>query len=151
MSDGSSDWSNIGFTRIGSEDWVTFRRWNDNPNTDEFWDGTKWVRSPEQALAHEDLSSGLSDMFRAYLREGMAGGERTSSGRPKSAHRSRESLKSQHGRVWDMSELLAEFEVVGYDAPLVRVRRKSNGKNGSFVFQHYPRFFFLFIEERLLD
>jgi hypothetical protein len=114
-------------------------------NTDQFWDGTKWVGSPEEAIAHEEFSSGMSDVFHSHLNESM-GDEAT--GPPEPAQRCRESLESQHGRVWDTSELLAEFEVVGYDAPLVRVRRKSNGKNGSFVFQHYPRFFFLFIEER---
>jgi hypothetical protein len=146
VSDCFSDWSNVGFTRIGSEDWVTFRRWNDDPNTDEFWDGTQWLRSPEEVLAHEDFSSGLSDMFRAYLRE-----RHTSSGKPEPAQRSRESLESQHGRVWDTSELLAEFEIVEFAAPpLVRVRKNSNGKYGSFVWQDCPRFFYLFIEERPL-
>ncbi len=145
MSEGSSEWSNVGFTRIGSENWITFRRWNDDPNTDEFWDGTQWLRSPEEAVAHEDFSSGLSDMFRAYLREGM-GDDAT--GPPEPAQRSRESLKSQHGRVWNTQELLAEFEIIEFAAPLVRVLRKSNGKMGSFVVQHHPRFYYLFIEER---
>ena len=154
MSGGTSEWANVGFTRIGSEDWVTFRRWNDDPNSDEFWDGTKWVGSPEEALVHDGLGMALGGMFRAYLREGMAGGERTSNGmgdeatgRPEPGQRSRESLESQHGQVWDASQLAAEFEVIGFAAPLVKVRRKSNGKTGSFVFQHHPRFYFLFIED----
>jgi hypothetical protein len=150
MSDGSKEWANVGVTRISLDSchcaWVIFRRWNENDvNTDQFWDGAKWVGSPEEAIAHEDFSSGMSDVFQSHLNESM-GDEAT--GPPEPAQRSRESLESQHGRVWNTPELLAEFEIVEFDAHLARVIRKSNGKNGSFVFQHYPRFFFLFIEER---
>jgi len=144
MFDGSNEWSNVGFTRIGSENWVTFRRWNDDPNTDEFWDGVKWVRSPEEAVVHANFSSGMSDIFQSHLNESMGNG---ATGPPEPAQRSRESLESQHGRVWDTQQLTAEFEAITFAAPLVKVRRKSNGKNGSFVVQDHPRFFFLFIEE----
>ena len=147
MSDRSNDWADVGVTRIGSDSchciWVIFRRWNNDPNTDEFWDGTQWLRSPEEAIAHEDFSSGFVDMFQAYSNEGL---DDEAAGRPKAAQRSRESLESQHGEVWDGSQLAAEFDILGFAAPLIKVTRKSNGKKGSFVFQNHPRFYFLFIE-----
>jgi hypothetical protein len=60
------------------------------------------------------------------------------------APRSRAALEAVHGRVWDTSELSADFEVVGFMAPLVVVRRKCDGQKGSLEFQHNPRFYFSF-------
>ena len=57
---------------------------------------------------------------------------------------SREALESQHGQVWSTSELSSDFEVLGFMAPLVVVRRKSDGRKGSLEFQHGPRFYFNF-------
>lgn len=57
---------------------------------------------------------------------------------------SREALEAQHGQVWDSDQLRAEFEVIGFMAPVVVVRRRSDGKKGSLMFQHHPRFFFGF-------
>jgi hypothetical protein len=54
---------------------------------------------------------------------------------------SREHLEAQHGLVWDTSELGNDFEVIGFAAPLVVVRRKSDGQKGSLMFQHNPRFY----------
>jgi hypothetical protein len=51
-------------------------------------------------------------------------------------------LEATHGRVWDADELGREFEVVGFLAPYVVVRRKSDGQVGSLEFQHQPRFYF---------
>ena len=56
----------------------------------------------------------------------------------------RSTLEREHGRVWDTSELSQDFEVVGFAAPLVVVRRKSDGQKGSLYFQHNPRFYFAF-------
>jgi hypothetical protein len=56
----------------------------------------------------------------------------------------REALEAKHGMVWDTSELADEFEVIGFLAPFVVVRRKSDGAKGSLEFQHEPRFFFNF-------
>ena len=50
--------------------------------------------------------------------------------------------EGQHGQVWDTSELSRDFEVVGFAAPLVVVRRKSDGVRGSLMFQATPRFYF---------
>jgi hypothetical protein len=57
---------------------------------------------------------------------------------------SREALEAQHGRVWDTQHLAQEFEVLGYLAPLVVLRRRADGVTGSLEFQHAPRFYFNF-------
>ncbi len=55
---------------------------------------------------------------------------------------SRQALEGKHGQVWDTAELARDFEVVGFLAPLVVVRRRSDGRKGSLEFQHQPRFYF---------
>jgi hypothetical protein len=57
---------------------------------------------------------------------------------------SRAALEAQHGKVWSTDELSEEFEVLGFMAPLVGVRRRSDGRKGSLEFQHNPRFYFNF-------
>ena len=57
---------------------------------------------------------------------------------------SREALEAQHGQVWDTDQLMEEFEAIGFMAPLVVVRRRSDGVKGSLEFQHNPRFYFNF-------
>jgi len=57
---------------------------------------------------------------------------------------SREALEAQYGQVWDTDQLRKEFEVQGFMAPFVVVKRKSDGKTGSMTFQHSPRFYFSF-------
>jgi hypothetical protein len=57
---------------------------------------------------------------------------------------SREYLEAQHGQVWTTSELSDDFEVIGFMAPVVVVRRNSDGQKGSLMFQHNPRFYFSF-------
>lgn len=54
----------------------------------------------------------------------------------------RETLEKEHGKVWDTAELSNDFEVTGFMAPFVTVKRKSDGKKGSLMFQHSPRFYF---------
>ena len=56
----------------------------------------------------------------------------------------RETLEAQYGKVWTTSELAEEFEIIGFMAPLVVVRRKADGMKGSLEFQHNPRFYFNF-------
>jgi hypothetical protein len=58
---------------------------------------------------------------------------------------SRETLEAQYGQVWDTQELGLEFEVMGFMAPFVVVRRKVDGQKGSLEFQHNPRFYFNFV------
>ena len=55
---------------------------------------------------------------------------------------SREYLEAKHGQVWDTTELQQDFEVIGFAAPLVVARRKSDGTKGSLMFQASPRFYF---------
>ncbi len=61
---------------------------------------------------------------------------------------SREYLDAKHGQVWDTQQLSDDFEVLGFMAPLVVVRRRSDGVKGSLMFQHSPRFYFGFEPHR---
>ena len=56
----------------------------------------------------------------------------------------REVLEAEHGQVWSTEELSRDFEPIGFMAPYIVVRRKSDGKKGSLEFQHQPRFYFNF-------
>jgi hypothetical protein len=55
--------------------------------------------------------------------------------------------KIYDGGVWDSAELREQFEVVGFAAPFVVAKRKADGKKGSLMFQHSPRFYFQWMEE----
>lgn len=55
---------------------------------------------------------------------------------------SREDLEQKHGQVWDTQEMQEEFEPLGFMAPQIIVRRRSDGTKGSLNFQHNPRFYF---------
>lgn len=57
-------------------------------------------------------------------------------------------LQERYGRVWTRDELREEFEVTGFMAPLVVVRRKADGKVGSLEFTHSPRFYFNWVEDK---
>lgn len=57
---------------------------------------------------------------------------------------SREALTATYGDVWDTEQLAENFEVIGFFAPLVVVRRRADGVKGSLEFQHHPRFYFNF-------
>jgi hypothetical protein len=57
---------------------------------------------------------------------------------------SRAALEARHGQVWTTAELSEQFEVIGFMAPLVVVRRRSDGVKGSLEFQHNPRLYFSF-------
>ena len=59
----------------------------------------------------------------------------------------RQALEAKHGQVWSTDELAKDFEVLGFMAPFVVVRRKSDGRKGSLLFQHMPRFYFGFIPD----
>ena len=60
---------------------------------------------------------------------------------------SREALEAMYGQVWDTAQLSEDFTVVGFLAPYVVVRRKSDGCKGSLEFQHEPRFYFNFVAD----
>lgn len=57
---------------------------------------------------------------------------------------SREALVAQHGQVWNTSEMTADFEPLGFMAPFIVVRRKSDSAMGSLEFQHQPRLYYGF-------
>lgn len=57
---------------------------------------------------------------------------------------SREALEAEHGQVWDTRQLGEDFDVLGFAAPLVVVKRKSDGQKGSLFFQARPRYYFGF-------
>ena len=54
---------------------------------------------------------------------------------------SREALEAEHGQVWDTQQLGQDFNVEGFMAPYVIVRRRADGQRGSLMFQHHPSFF----------
>ena len=56
----------------------------------------------------------------------------------------RKRLEEKYGEVWDTSELQRDFDVTGFLAPYVDVRRKSDNMPGSLEFQHSPRLYFNF-------
>jgi len=60
----------------------------------------------------------------------------------------RKRLESHYGQVWDSGQLAADFEILGFLAPYVVVRRRSDGRKGSLEFQHSPRFYFNFVIDR---
>jgi hypothetical protein len=57
---------------------------------------------------------------------------------------SRETLEIEHGQIWDTDQLCQDCDIKGFMASFVIVRRKSDGKVGSLLFQHSPRFYFAF-------
>jgi hypothetical protein len=63
------------------------------------------------------------------------------------APKGRAELEAEHGEVWDSDELLRDFEPVGFLAPFVIVKRRSDGVLGSLMFQHGPRFYFRFLPD----
>ena len=59
----------------------------------------------------------------------------------------RESLEKLYGQVWDTQELRCDFDVTGFMAPFVMACRKSDGKKGTLMFQHLPRFYWGWFED----
>lgn len=47
---------------------------------------------------------------------------------------------------WDTEQLAKEFDVTGFLAPYVLVRRKRDGAEGTMLFTHNPRWYFDFRE-----
>ena len=59
----------------------------------------------------------------------------------------RAELEAKHGQVWDTGQLQDDFQVVGFAAPFVVVRRRTDGVRGSLLFQNDPRFYYSFQPE----
>jgi hypothetical protein len=64
------------------------------------------------------------------------------------AAQERDLLKARVGIVWDTDELAQEFEVLGFMAPFVVVKRRADGVKGSLEFQARPRYYFNFKEDK---
>ena len=56
-------------------------------------------------------------------------------------------LKSDAGRKWTTSEMQEEFDVEGFAAPFVVVRRKADRVRGTLEFTHHPRMYFAWRED----
>jgi hypothetical protein len=61
---------------------------------------------------------------------------------------SRQDAESRHGQVWDSEELRRDFEVLAFCAPWTVVKRRADGVTGSLEFQHVPRLYWGFQEDR---
>jgi hypothetical protein len=48
---------------------------------------------------------------------------------------------------WTTDELQRDFEVMGFLAPFITVKRKSDGAKGSMKFTHSPRVYFNFVPD----
>jgi hypothetical protein len=59
----------------------------------------------------------------------------------------RAELEAKHGQVWDTGQLQDDFQVFGFMAPLVVVKRRSDGIKGSLMFQNDPRLYYRFQPE----
>jgi len=55
-------------------------------------------------------------------------------------------LEKKYGTIYNTRELQLVFEVHGFLAPFVSVKRKSDGVEGIMMFQHLPRYYFNFKE-----
>lgn len=56
--------------------------------------------------------------------------------------------QEEEGQTWTTQELTRDFEVIGFAAPFVVVRRRSDGVTGSLEFTHSPRVYFGFKEDK---
>jgi hypothetical protein len=63
---------------------------------------------------------------------------------PEAAER-RAQLEADYGKVWTTTEMADDFEVIGFAAPFIVVKRKADGQKGSLEFTHMPRFYFNWI------
>ena len=60
----------------------------------------------------------------------------------------RAAAEAIYGQVWDSNELRRDYEVLGFGAPIVVVKRLADGVTGSLEFQHHPRFYFNFMVDK---
>ena len=59
----------------------------------------------------------------------------------------REALAERYGKIWSTEEMSRDFDGLGFMAPYIIVRRKSDGVRGSLEFCHSPRLYFNFEAE----
>lgn len=58
-----------------------------------------------------------------------------------------EECQRNGGQTWTTTEMRAEFEVIGFVAPYVVVRRRSDNARGTLMFTHMPRVYFDWVED----
>ena len=51
-------------------------------------------------------------------------------------------LAADQGQTWTTEQMTDEFETIGFAAPFVVVKRRSDGKTGTLEFTHRPRVYF---------
>lgn len=51
-------------------------------------------------------------------------------------------MSDRDGPTWDTTTLQQDFEVLGFLAPYVVVRRKTDGVRGTLQFNHQPRVYY---------
>ena len=51
-------------------------------------------------------------------------------------------LAANTDQTWDTDQLRLDYEVLGFAAPFVVVRRRADGVKGSLEFTHNPRVYF---------
>jgi hypothetical protein len=56
-------------------------------------------------------------------------------------------LAANTDQTWDTQAMQQEFEAIGFVAPFVVVRRRSDGVKGSLEFTHNPRVYFNFVAD----
>jgi hypothetical protein len=87
------------------------------------------VLTPRERGANDqgEIMSQLTDLLRQQMVE---------SGQPQA------DLAADTERKWTTAEMTAEFETLGFAAPYVVVRRRSDGVKGTLEFTHSPRTYF---------
>ena len=60
----------------------------------------------------------------------------------------RTKLDEKYGEVMTTSEMRLLYDVEGFLAPFIVCRRKSDGKRGTLMFSHSPRYYFSWQEDR---
>jgi hypothetical protein len=56
-------------------------------------------------------------------------------------------LFADDGQRWTTAELTRDFQVLGYAAPFVVVKRRPDGQVGTLEFTHSPRTYFGFVPD----
>ena len=102
--------------------------WNRRP------DGTWGTHATE---AHEQLCKVQQAAYRS-----MADRERREMLETGQPHKDLAEAQAAQEQTWTTKELQRDFEVLGFMAPFVTVRRKSDGQLGSLEFTHSPRVYF---------
>lgn len=56
-------------------------------------------------------------------------------------------LAETDGPTWDTAAMQRDFEALGFAAPFIVVRRRSDGAKGSLEFTHNPRVYFNWVAD----